>query len=90
MAGVTQPRNPKARTPIKRKLRKVEMMTDSKESSIPAIGSQERLATAQHGIMATARNSGELGGLFRPRIPHAESRDRDEPPGSTRGRVDEE
>jgi hypothetical protein len=80
MAGVTQPRNPKARTPLKRKLCKVEMMTDSKESSLPAIGSQEHPATAQHGFMATTRNSGELGGVFRPRIPHTESRDHGETP----------
>jgi hypothetical protein len=65
MAGVTQSRNPNAQTPFKRKLRKAEMMADSKGSSLPAIGSQERPATAQRGFMATARNSGGIGGRLR-------------------------
>jgi hypothetical protein len=69
MAGVTPSHKSNAQTPIKRTLRKAEVIVDSKGSFLPTLGAWRGLAMAQAVLQRRARRRREIGGA-RPVLTH--------------------
>jgi hypothetical protein len=67
--GVTPSHKSNAQTPIKRTLRKAEVIADSKGSFLPTLGAWRGLATAQAVLQQRARRRREIGGA-RPVLTH--------------------